>query len=298
MREPNPRIPLLLLLLGCSPCGEEAALVDGPHPYRRCAFADPWEGAFTHGELQLEGEGRALRVQGLTQWAAFGASEAAGSRLEGLEAMPLMILGGPRDEAGWRALLEATGDRLVFVLPGGEDDPEVLAELLEEEERWVNLMGVHELRLDHGTFVVLPGSRDGRYSLGRGCGFAESDLAALSLAEGAPRWWLSWMTPRSEGPRGPDVGFGEVHAGDEALAAFGQAQGITGGIFAWPTTTAGTVSRNDGADPVADEAVTDLSAVVPRLGEAVERFDGALLPSGVLLVDLDGEGLRAGYRPL
>ena len=112
------------------------------------------------------------------------------------------------------------------------------------------------------------------------------------------RRWLSWAAPRGEGPYAPDLGHGGVHVGDVRLADVGGAKNVRGGIFAWPETQAGVVSRDDGAHPVADEAALDLAVVVPHLGEVVELADESRRPSGVAMIEVDGEGLRASFRPL
>ncbi len=291
----------LALAVGCGSCGE-GERVQGPHPYVRCARASGFEGSLTVGGVTVEGEGAVVHVRGMRRWDAFVATEGAALAVGELEsALPWMILGGLREAAPARALLEAAGERLVFVLPGGDDDLEMLDELLGEHERWVDLRGVRELRLDHGTFVVLPGAPDGRYALGDDrCGWGQEDLEALATAgeAPAPRWWLSWAAPRGVGPYAPDRGFGGVHVGDGRLAELGEAQGIAGGLFAWPETQAGVVSRAGGARPVADEAAPDLAVVVPRAGGVVERADHSRLPSGVVRIEVDAEGLRAAFRPL
>lgn len=290
-----------VLVVGCGSCGDDSR-VDGPHPYVRCALGDGLEDSFTVGGVTVQGEGAVVTVRGLQEWAAFVATERAPAALASLDPdLPWMVLGGLRDEASARSLLEAAAERLVFVLPGGDDDLEALDEVLDEEERWVDLRGVRELRLEHGTFVVLPGAPDGRYAVGEaGCGWGEDDLERLRGVGEAPgpRWWLSWAAPRSAGPYAPDRGFAGVHVGDPRLAALGDAEGVSGGLFAWPETQAGVVGRAGGAQPVADEAAPDLSVVVPRAGEAVERGDESRLPSGVVLIEAAAEGLRAAFRPL
>ncbi len=297
------RLPLvgLALVVGCGSCGEDAR-VEGPHPYVRCALGDGFEDSFTVGGVTVQGEGAIVEVRGLREWAAFVATEGAPQALASLgPELPWMVLGGLRDEASAQALREAAGERLVFVLPGGDDDLGVLDDLLDAEDGWVDLRGVRELRLEHGTFVVLPGAPDGRYALGDGrCGWDDEDLERFRGVGAAPgpRWWLSWAAPRGTGPYAPDLGFAGIHVGDRRLTALGEAEGVSGGIFAWPETQAGVVGRGGGSQPVADEAVADLSVVVPRAGEAVERGDESRLPSGVVLIEADAEGLRAAFRPL
>lgn len=286
---------LPLLWLGCSPCGGDAREVEGAHPYVRCGLNEPREGAWQAGPLSFTAEGRSLRVEGLARFAVLAGSEEHGA-LDGLPDVPVVVLGG----ATAPGLVAALGERVVFLLPGGDDDAEAYDELLDElddeaRDRVVDLSGVHELVLGAGRFVVLPGAPLGRYAVGDGsCGFGEPDIEQRSESEGdGPRWLLSWASPLGSGPHAVDRGLGGRPAGDAHVGRLAEAVGATGGLFAFPRTTAGLAASLDGQRALAaGEWAPDLAVVAPLLGGPTVRFDESSLDADFLLVEVGPTGLR------
>ena len=283
-------------MAGCGGCGEDAA-VAGPHPYVRCALAEPEEGEWSAGGLTLRRDARVLTVTAATTtedpsfW-VFSASTnwlAHGQLPEG----PAIVLGGyARDEAGAERFAEAMGDRLVLLVPGGLDQAEALEDAMSPSA--IDLRGVHRVVLPHGELVVVPGAEDGRYALGDGsCGFGPPDLEQLEATfdgEVDRRWWLSWSAPRGSGA---DLGYEGAPSGSEALAALGERLGVAGGLFAFPRTQAGRPTADLGTREVpAGEAAPDLALAVPLLGEVSERADESRDDGRPIRVTFTADGIR------
>lgn len=271
---------LLVLLTGCGSCGD-GARVDGPHPYVRCALREPSVELESYAGVSFSLQGRVLDVRGLTRLHGFAVGE--GSRAE-LPDGPVLVLGGfARNEALAESVVEAIGSRLAFFVPGGEDDPEVIDEVLDEPHH-VDLRGVHVLATEGFDWLVLPGAPDGRYALGdASCGYGDADVEALrDTLEGRerPRVWLSWNAPAGI----VDLGFEGARVGDPRLDL------ASGGVFAFPATHSGPAAER--------EASLDHAASVPRWGGFNERHDGAPVAPGVLEIHVEVEGLRTTYRPL
>lgn len=267
-------------VVGCGSCGDDAQ-VEGEHPYVRCALREPSVEIESHEGVSINLDGRVLDVRGLTQVHAFAVGD--GSRAD-LPEGPVLVLGGfARNEALADSVIEDLGSRLAFLLPGGEDDPEVIDDVLDAPHH-IDLRGVHVLALEGFDLLVLPGAADGRYALGdASCGYGDADVEALrETVEGRerPRAWLSWNAPAGVS----DLGFEGAHVGDPRLDL------AQGGIFAFPATTSGP-SEEAGAS-------LEHAATVPRWGGFNERHDGAPVPPGVLEIHLEAEGLRSTFRPL
>ncbi|HJL06352.1 MAG TPA: hypothetical protein RMH85_10055 [Polyangiaceae bacterium LLY-WYZ-15_(1-7)] len=294
------RPPLLLVLSlalaacgSCGGCGEEA-LVEGPHPYVRCALAEPPEEPFEAGGLSFTPDERVLRVEGAERVWAFSAGPGAAEALADAPDAPLLVLGGFAPDAETAAaFFEAVGERVALLLPGGEDDPEALSEALDEAEspNLVDLRGVRRLDLGGASFLVLPGAPEGRYALGEArCGYGEDDLEALrDAADDVEGGLLSWAAPRGAGP-GPDLGHGGVNAGDPALGALVEELGLRGGVHAFPRTQAGRAFL-DGA-PASPGAAGALAVALPTAGLPDVRADGSRTRASGLLLELAEGGLR------
>ena len=294
----------LLWLAGCDSCSSSTQ-VEGPHPYIRCMLGDQAEGEWRWRELNIRAEDHTLHVRGLTEFAAFVATEKTPSLLEDVdETLPLFVLGGfAVDEEGAKAFLDALDDRIAFLLPGGRDAPDVMDVIRDSGAHIVDLRGVHTIITDFGTFIVVSGAPDGRYALGENrCGYGANDIKRLAESlddePSSARYWLSWASPRGDGEYAPDLGFGGIHVGDERLQELSQNMGIQGGLVAWPTTQAGRISTVNGQESAANQTSHDLFATVIHLGEEIERWDGTRAPSGFLWVKINDEGLHVSPRPL
>jgi hypothetical protein len=282
----------LLLAVACD-CGE-ATTVDGPHPYVRCGEREPREGSWAAGALRFEAEDRVLRVEGLERFVALTAVDVDGAA-ELPADLPVLVLGG----ATVPGLLGALGERVVFLVPGGDDDAEAFDDLLsalddDARDRVIDLAGVHELVTPHGRFVVLPGAPEGRYARGDGsCGFGAADVEARASEREAITWLLAWAAPSSAGPHGVDRGLGGVHVGSSRVRELVGSVGARGGIFAFPNTTAGLPATLDGAASIAIDAWSaELAVTVPTLGAPTERFDEGRLVQSHLVLELGERGLR------
>lgn len=269
---------VLMLLSGCGGCGADER-VEGPHPYVRCTLREPVVEASAVEGVELSLDGRILHVRGLTAATAFAVGE--GSLAE-LPAGPVVVLGGyARNEELAERVADALGQRLALLLPGGEDDPEIIDDVF-DADNFVDLRGVHVLAFESWDWVVLPGAADGRYAFGdAACGYGDADIEALrETLDGRdrPRMWLSWNAPANVA----DLGFEGVHVGDPRLDL------ASGGLFAFPGTTSGLTAVEG-----LEHAVS-----VPRWGGFNERHDGTPVAPGVLDLQVLDEGLRSTYRPL
>lgn len=289
----RPPLKLALLLTVACDCGE-GTKVDGPHPYVRCGEREPREGSWSAGALRFEGEDRALRVEGLERFVALTAVDTEGAA-ELPADLPVLVIGG----ATVPGLLAALGERVVLLLPGGDDDAEAYDELLSEfdgeaRDRVIDLAGVHELVTPHGRFVVLPGAPEGRYARGEGgCGFGAPDVEARAGDHERTTWLLAWAAPSSTGPHGIDRGLGGVRVGAPLVRELAGSVGARGGIFAFPNTTAALPTTLDGAAAIANDAWSaDLAVTVPQLGAPTERFDEGTLERSHLVIELGERGLR------
>lgn len=271
-------------------CGE-VTTVEGPHPYVRCGEREPREGSWSSGSLQFEAEGRRLRVEGLERFVALSAVDV--NEADALPDLPVIVIGGTTTPG----LLDALGGRTVLLVPGGDDDAEAYDELLDsldDGDRVIDLAGVHELVTPHGRFVVLPGAPEGRYARGDGsCGFGAVDLEdRASEAEGST-WLLAWAAPKTSGPHAVDRGLGGVSAGAPLVHELARAVGASGGLFAFPSTTAALAVKLDGSATIAPDAWSaDLALVVPQLGAPTMRFDEGLLLRNHVVIELGDRGLR------
>lgn len=278
---------LLLFLAACGSCGGEELRVEGDHPYVRCLFVEPEEREWDSGGLRFSIEERALTIEGDVP-RVVALAIAPGADLDELPEAPLrVVLGGfARDEASAERLLAGLAEAgPTLLLPGGEDDTEVLDEALSEldDDRLVDLRGVHLLRFGGHEWLPVPGAPDGRYARGDGgCGFSDEDLAALDPPDAAaPRHLLSWAAPSAAGPlaRGLDG----VAVGDDALDALGERLGTTGGIHGWPR-------RESAEEHSPAEGATHVAA--PVWGRIVEGPDGSWSRGAAALVELAEGALR------
>ncbi len=284
-------LPSLFLLVaacdGCDGCGGEELRVEGDHPYARCLLVEPLERQRELGDLRLVLEERILTLEGeVPHVVAFALSPDA--TLDELPEAPLrIVLGGfARDDASAKRLLAALAAAgPTLLLPGGEDDTEVMDAALGEvdAEGLIDLRGVHLVRFGGHEWVPVPGAPDGRYARGdHGCGFADADLTAIDLPEATgPRHLLSWAAPASAGPLAQ--GLGGVAVGSEPLGALGQRLGATGGMHAWPRREAAAAhAPGDGAAHVS----------VPVWGRIVEGPDGSWSRGGVAALELEDGSLN------
>jgi hypothetical protein len=282
--------PLFLLLAACDSCGScggEDLRVEGDHPYVRCTAVEPQEREWDAGGLHFVLEDRTLTIEGeVPHVVAFALAPDAS--FDALPEAPLrIVLGGfARDEASSTRLLRALAEKgPTLLLPGGEDDTEVLDAALADLDAaaLVDLRGIHRLRFGGHEWVPVPGAPDGRYARGaNGCGYDAEDLAALDLAEAEePRHLLSWAAPTAAGPlaRGLDG----VGVGTEALDALSERVGATGGIHGWPRREAAAVH----APPESESHVA-----VPVWGRIVEGPDGSWSRGGVAAVELEDGALH------
>jgi hypothetical protein len=289
----RPLLQLALLLAVACDCGQ-GTTVDGPHPYVRCGEREPREGSWSAGALRFEGEDRALRVEGLDRFVALTAVDVEGAT-ELPADLPVLVLGGTTAPG----LLAALESRVVFLLPGGDDDAEAYDDLLSEldgdaRDRVIDLAGVHELVTAHGRFVVLPGAPEGRYARGdASCGFGAADVEARASEREGATWLLAWAAPSTTGPHGVDRGFGGVHVGAPLVRELAGSVGARGGIFAFPNTTAALPTTLTGDAPIANDAWSpELAVTVPRLGAPTERFDEGMLAQSHLVIEVGERGLR------
>ncbi|MCU0672420.1 MAG: hypothetical protein MUE69_06475 [Myxococcota bacterium] len=282
----------LLLATACD-CGEGPA-VDGPHPYVRCGEREPREGTWSAGALRFEAEDRTLRVEGLDRFVALTAVDIVGADVLPAD-LPVLVLGGTTTPG----LLEGLGARAVFLVPGGDDDAEAYDALLSEldgaaRDRVIDLAGVHELVTPHGRFVVLPGAPEGRYARGEAsCGFGAPDVEARASERDGTTWLLAWAAPSTTGLHGVDRGLGGVHVGAPLVRELAGSVGARGGLFAFPTSTAGLAATLDGDTPIANDAWSpELAVTVPQLGAPTGRFDEGVLTQSHLVIELGERGLR------
>lgn len=289
----RPLLSLALLLTVACDCGE-GPKVDGPHPYVRCGARATREGSWSVGALRFDGEDRVLRVEGLERFVALTVVDVEGAA-ELPTDLPVLVLGGTTTPG----LLAALGSRVVFLLPGGDDDAEAYDELFSEldaeaRDRVIDLAGVHELVTPHGRFVVLPGAADGRYARGDGsCGFGAADVEARTSEHEGTTWLLAWAAPSSSGPHAVDRGLGGLSVGAPLVRELAGSVGARGGIFAFPNATAALPTTLDGDALVANDAWSaELAVTVPQLGAPTERFDEGLLAQSHLVVELGERGLR------
>jgi len=260
----------------------------------RCGEREPRTGSWSAGALRFEAEDRTLRVEGLDRFVALTAVGVVGADVLPAD-LPVLVLGG----ATTPGLLEALGSRVAFLLPGGDDDAEAYDAMLSEldgdaRDRVIDLAGVHELVTPHGRFVVLPGASEGRYARGEAsCGFGASDVEARASEREGATWLLAWAAPSTTGPHGVDRGLGGVRVGAQLVRDLAGSVGARGGIFAFPTTTAGLATTLDGDVSIANEAWSEeLAVTVPQLGAPTERFDEGMLAQSHLVIELGERGLR------
>lgn len=261
--------------------------MEGEHPYVRCLFGSPQEREWESGDLRFLVEGRTLTIEGeVPHVVAFALTPEAG--LDELPEAPLRIaLGGfARDERSAERLLGGLAQvGPTLLLPGGEDDTELLDAALSEvdDATLVDLRGIHLVRLGGHEWIPVPGAPGGRYARGDdGCGYSDEDLTALDLPEAEePRHLLSWAAPTAAGPLAQ--GLDGVGVGTESLDVLAERLGASGGIHGWPRRESATDhSPADGATHVA----------APVWGRVVVGPDGSWTTGGVASLGLEGGTLR------
>jgi hypothetical protein len=290
---------------GCSSwgCGSVAPRADGPTPYARCAIAEPPHARqFRTSSFEIRLAGRELVIAGAPEpirLAAFrGAAPHRDPITPALRAVQTtgahlaLVLGGLGDDADGvlasvRALAELSIP--VLIVAGGRDHPDHLAfalrALAEEAEtaaaRIIDASALRRIRIGSVVWIPVPGAPGGRYSRSADtCGFGQDDLDAIADALGAPnserRMLLSWSAPAGLAVA---RGIEGVDAGSPLLAAFARRIGASGGLHAFPEAAAGRIR--------------DGHAIVPPIaGPALPRADGSLAASGLLLLELDRDGIR------
>ena len=275
-------LPLMLALTsGCGSCSESLE-AEGPHPHVRCLAMDADDFERTVGDLRFVLTGGVLTIEGSAQeWLAFAI--APRPSLEGLPEAPLrIVLGGfARDAASASATLRALAAAgPTLLLPGGEDDVDVLDEALEavDDPALIDLRGIRLLRHAGHEWAVVPGAPGGRYGRGeRACGFTPSDLEDLALPDPRGlRHLASWVAPANLGA--VSAGLGAVDVGSIELGVFAQRVGAVGGVSSWPRQSTPTVHRaGEGA-----------WVGVPIWGRVVEAPDGRWSHGDTYRMELTG----------
>jgi hypothetical protein len=300
-------------LTACSGFSVESKLREsGAAPYVRC-LAAPADGDQSGqlGNLSFELRSRVLTLRPKRWPLRIGAFSAPGfgppptaaeiQRLRASEAELFVMLGGlGADEPSAIASARMLADLgPLLLLLGGRDTWAASRRALEGLEGRSGIMDGTALRkvvIGNDTLVTVSGAEHGRYAVSAdACGFGRKDLelAAQELGPGSVserRWLLSWQAAAGMGalPAAAQTEAG-LDLGSYELARFAQRIGARGALSAWP---AGRAERPLTAQLGA--ASTALTArVVPRgYGPGAERPDGSRTTPGVLLLELDDQGLR------
>ncbi len=217
----SPRSAVLgaLLALAAVGCDREAPPArSGPFPAARCAGLQPAEPPARLGGLRFETEHRALRVKRAAGKEApwrilLVAGPAPGRRLPARatevvrdsQVDLVLSLGDVGDDpATARKTLQAlaAAGRPVLVLPGGRDEPEVLAEASADLALVLPLTGWHVLQPSGAPpLVLLPGAPPPVPARSkRACGHDALDVeqiaaSARRVAARARPWLLAWAAP-------------------------------------------------------------------------------------------------------
>jgi hypothetical protein len=310
------RWPVAIVVLGlagsaaCSAWSDSRLRESGPTPFARClAGSAPPERSGRLGSVGFELRERVLTLTP-ERWplrvaafsgAGFGAPLRAADLTRLKQSAPdlLLLLGGLGDDDAAAQVnarsLVALG-RLVLLVQGGRDRPAVTRAALEalgEQAGIIDATVLHRIVIANNTLVPVAGAEQGRYAMNEdACGFATRDLDALAHELGTPasserRWLLSWAAPAGRGSL-PTAALSEtgVELGSQALARFRERIGALGGLSSWP------IGRSE-ASPTGPLT----TRVVPRLfGPRLERPDGTRAEPGVLVVEIDREGVRLADR--
>ena len=302
-----PLAPWILALAACSACSTEAKLREaGATSYVRCIAAP--DAADRDGQLgdvrfQLRARELILRPSklplriGAFSGAGFGAAPTAHelALLRDSGAELFLLLGGLGDrEALAKTVLERVVGlgRPVLLLLGGRDTWGIsrkAVDALADSSGIIDATILRRIRVGNNSLVPVAGADQGRYvSSPDGCGFGQTDLdtAAQQLGTKSPserRWLVSWQAAAGwEGLPGAAQSDTGLDLGSYELSRFGRRIGADGALSAWP---AGRADRLAPGPLVA--------RVVPRaFGPRSERPDGGRAAPGVLLLELDDQGLR------
>jgi hypothetical protein len=295
-------------LVACSgSCADAKLREGGPTPYMRClAGPAPSQRTGRAGDVSFVLQGRTLELTP-QRWplrvaafsgAGFGAPlrSADLARIKQLDADLVLMLGGlGESEASAQTNAHALAQlgRLVVWVAGGRDRPALIRAALKPLSEHANILdasAVVRIRIANNTLVPIAGADQGHYALDEdACGFAPSDLDAAAKDLGSPqggerRWLLSWQAPAARGAvPGPAYSDTGVDLGSELLARFSERIGALGAVSAWP------IGRQEISAPGPLG-----TAIVSRLfGPHLERPDGSRLDPGVLVLEVDREGVRA-----
>ena len=294
----SPRSAVLgaLLALAAVGCDREAPPArSGPFPAVRCAGLQPTEPPATLGGFHLETESHVLRVKRTAGKEApwrilLLAGPAPGRRLpagatgavRASQADLVLSLGDVGDDpATARSTLQAlaAAGRPVLVLPGGRDEPEVLAEASADLAHVLPLTGWHVLQPSGAPpLVLLPGAPPSAPARSkRACGHDALDVeqtaasARRVTARGRP-WVLAWAAPlQPAGPSTDRLGPLGAEGGARTTRRLVEQLRACGWVAAWP--------RGVGRRVGAPEKGCDGGLLLPAWSRAAGRTpDGTLRP--------------------
>lgn len=313
---------LLLLLFalcgaGCSSCFGESRNAVAANGFKPClSFPPNTEGHWDVGDLAVGVDGRHLTLAGTGEplkMAVFsGPAPGPGvglfADLSGHDLDLALCLGGVGDDAA--AVSDALEHFarlpfLVLILPGGRDDPTLLAKgwkslSPEQQSGIVLLTGIEKVSMPGHEIAVVSGSEEGQYARrSSACGYSTDALAGLAdkYSQGGGslhRSIWAWMAPGGGGA----FAVGRTHlgldVGSRALANFADTIGAKSGLFAWPGVRAAQPATGDGVRPVElMESQCALRLVPPRLGAfPSERSDGSRVPPGFVILSVESKGFR------
>lgn len=238
---------LALALVGCDGCSVGPLRVDGPSPYVRCIGQAPMDdgktpfGQVEDGVLELK-TGRPLLAAFAAHPEGVDLSKAvAEARAHGADAI---LVFGPAhpDELGPQGAATGKGAAPVVVIPGGAGEA---SDWLSFDEPGVFVAGaLRGLKAGANLLYLWPGSADGRYAGGEGCGFGPADVAWARKHFGAGAYLAAWTAPANGWVRG----VAGVEAGSALVAELERAAQVKGGLYGWPYHAAGQSDARTAAE--------------------------------------------------
>lgn len=276
-------------LFGCDGCGVGPLRVDGPNPYVRCIGQPPMEDAETlfgrvdDGVLELRPSSPVIAAFAAHPEGYDLSKAVSEARKQGAD---VVLVFGPAhpDELGPMPGARHQDGAPLVVIPGGAGEA---SDWLSLDEPGVFVAGaLRGLKAGGRMLYLWPGSAEGRYAAGEGCGFGPGDVTWAKKHFETGAWLAAWTAPAGGWARG----VAGVEAGSPLVAQLEKAVGIRGGLYGWPYHVAGQSDVGTAVEAaVADEDET------ARDGSPARRF---VVGAGAGPTVRDGAGGGFRSRPL